>query len=132
MALIMAACSKEANKPADTAVKTEEKTTASQTESDQTPDRVSYLEISAKTEKCDAGVAVLDCLQVKHVDYKDGQKTYKNNEWENFYDGIEGFNHDATKQVLIKVKEYDIANPPADGSSIRYVLDEVIETQPAK
>lgn len=37
-----------------------------------------------------------------------------------------------SQQVLIHVKEYDIPKPPADGSSIRYVLDEVIETIPSK
>ncbi|ENX35665.1 hypothetical protein F889_00740 [Acinetobacter colistiniresistens] len=127
LALALVACSKEANKSTETQAATEDKTVVAQT-----PNRISYLEISPKTVKCDAGAAQLDCLQVKKVEYKDGKKAYLSQDWENFYTEIEGFNHNTNEQVLIKVKEFDIPNPPADGSSIRYVLDEVIEQTPSK
>jgi Domain of unknown function (DUF4377) len=130
--IALTACSKEANKQTETKPTTEDKSVTALTEAEQTPNRVSYLEISPKTQKCDAGAGQMDCLQVKQLDYKDGQKTYKSKDWENFYAGIEGFTHKSNEQVLIRVKEYDIPNPPADGSSIRYVLDEVIETVPSK
>ncbi|MDR2885157.1 MAG: DUF4377 domain-containing protein [Rikenellaceae bacterium] len=46
--------------------------------------------------------------------------------WEYFYDGIEGFTYVAGFEYCLRVKVYEVKDPPADGSSLRYVCDKVI------
>ena len=43
-------------------------------------------------------------------------------QWEYFYAGIEGFNYKEGYNYVLLVKEVQVKNPPADGSSIRFVL----------
>ena len=46
----------------------------------------------------------------------------------NFYGDIEGYAHEAGIRNVLRVKRYTIKNPPADGSSLAYVLDMVVES----
>jgi hypothetical protein len=46
--------------------------------------------------------------------------------WQNFYEEIEGFQYEAGFEYEIQVEVRKIANPPADGSSLKYVLRRVI------
>ena len=48
------------------------------------------------------------------------------NEWEYFYSGIEGFEYEWGYTYDLRVKKETIDNPPADGPSIRYALEEII------
>lgn len=59
------------------------------------------------------GVAPQKCLQVK----KPGEK-----QWTFFYDGIEGFTFEPGFTYRIRVKTEERVNPPADASSVRYIL----------
>lgn len=59
------------------------------------------------------GVAPMKCMQVKK-----GNDTI----WNSFYGKIEGFDYEPGYTYEMKVREEKIDNPPADGSSIRYVL----------
>ena len=43
-----------------------------------------------------------------------------------FYDPIEGFSHEAGFRYELKVEVRDVAQPPADGSSLRYRLISVV------
>lgn len=45
--------------------------------------------------------------------------------WTYFYSPIEGFDYDLGYIYELNVSKYKIENPPADGSSVRYVLEEV-------
>ncbi|MCJ7932343.1 MAG: DUF4377 domain-containing protein [Chryseobacterium sp.] len=68
--------------------------------------------VGAQTEDC-TGVAPMKCLQVKE----------KNSEsWTHLYSNIEGFTYEPGYEYVLKVKTEKIANPPADGSSIKYTL----------
>ncbi|MBB4805751.1 hypothetical protein HNP38_001023 [Chryseobacterium defluvii] len=42
--------------------------------------------------------------------------------WTNFYSNIEGITYESGYEYVLKVKTAKIADPPADGSSIRYIL----------
>lgn len=44
------------------------------------------------------------------------------NNWNKFYNGIEGFNYVPGKIYNLSVKVEKINNPPADGSSLKYTL----------
>jgi hypothetical protein len=57
------------------------------------------------------------CLQVKESE----SEPYKG-----LSEEIEGFNYVEGFEYTIEVRVYNIKNPPADGSSIRYVLRRII------
>lgn len=64
------------------------------------------------------GVAPVDCLQVRSSPAEP---------WSLWYAGIEGFAYQPGYQYVLEVDEYRVAQPPADGSSIRWVLKRVVE-----
>lgn len=66
------------------------------------------------------GSAPQQCLLIKEAE---------SDNWQFFYDGIEGFDYEAGFEYKIEVKVYDVKNPPADGSSKRYVLKRIINKQ---
>lgn len=67
------------------------------------------------------GVAPMLCLQVR---------TQPGAAWELHYGDIEGFDWQPGIEYVIRVREYAVENPPADGSSLRWVLEEVLERSP--
>lgn len=64
------------------------------------------------------GSAPQTCMQI--AESEDG-------EYEYFYDQIEGFTFVEGTSYVVDVMIEDVDNPPADGSSLRYTLVEVIE-----
>ncbi|MCU4157320.1 DUF4377 domain-containing protein [Carboxylicivirga sp. A043] len=67
------------------------------------------------------GVGPMNCLLVKRE---------INQQWENFYSPIKGFQHEAGISYKIKVKTRKKKNIPADASSLAYELIEIIESHP--
>lgn len=68
------------------------------------------------------GVGPQKCLQIK----EDGQA-----DWTYFYNQIEGFDYEEGFFYKIKVDIIKVENPPADGSSLKYKLIEVLEKSKA-
>ena len=52
-----------------------------------------------------------------------------NTSWNYFYDEIEGFDYEQGYVYDIKARKFNIDNPPADGSSLKYVLVSVISKE---
>lgn len=73
------------------------------------------MEIEPSLANC-TGVGPTLCLQ-----------TTVDGETRNMHSSIEGFEFEWCKRARLLVREEPVLNPPADGSSIRYVLDEAIE-----
>lgn len=73
--------------------------------------------VSAETRPC-TGVAPMTCLQIRD---KPGER------WQLHYGGIEGFRPQPGIEYRLRIIEEKIANPPADASSIRWTLDQVVE-----
>lgn len=73
--------------------------------------------VAPQPERC-TGVAPMDCLQVRSSPAEP---------WSLWYAGIEGFAYQPGYQYVLEVDEYRVAQPPADGSSIRWVLKRVVE-----
>lgn len=71
--------------------------------------------IGSQYQDC-VGVAPMKCLQV----------TKPNGSPELFYNSIEGFNYQEGFAYQIEVSSKPVANPPADGSSIKYKLVKII------
>lgn len=64
------------------------------------------------------GVAPQQCLRVR---------TEPGAPWELYYGEIEGFAWQEGVEYVLRVREYTVANPPADGSGRRWVLEEVLD-----
>ncbi len=56
-------------------------------------------------------------------------KENKTDDWNYFYDAIEGFTYEEGYEYILKVKILKIKNPPADASSLAYKLVEVISKE---
>ena len=98
----------------------------------QTQGETIFLEVSPKTVQCQ-GVAPQTCLQVREIKYNEqGIKTQTDQNWSNFYDSIEGYEHNPNERQIIRVKRYEIKNPAADQSKYAYVHDMTIERESVK
>lgn len=64
------------------------------------------------------GVAPQMCMQVAYAE---------DEEYQYFYDEIEGFNYQEGTSYVIDVEITEVADPPADASSLSYSLVEIIE-----
>ena len=91
-----------------------------------------FLEVAPQTKPCTSGVARTQCLQVREVRYDQSSRKSYASDWQNFYQPIEGFTHEAGMRNVLRVKRYNVANPPADGSRFAYVLDMRVETEIVK
>ena len=93
-----------------------------------------FLEVSAQTKPCSHPlIADKQCLQVRELKYDDqGIKTGTDGAFGNFYSNIEGYAHEPGIRNVLRVKRYTVKNPPADGSSLAYELDMVVESEVAK
>lgn len=80
-------------------------------------DNVTRLWIKGETVDC-IGEAPQTCLQV--AESEDGEYLY-------FYDSIAGFTFEEGTNYVIDVEVTEVADPPADGSSLSYELVEIIE-----
>jgi heat shock protein HslJ len=76
--------------------------------------------INSFTVQCE-GVAPMTCLQVQESDKPEPGK------WSNFYSRIEGFTYEAGYLYKLRIRKEMLKNVPADASSIRYVLVQVLE-----
>lgn len=63
------------------------------------------------------GIGPMKCMQVRED---------QNSEWRNFYDEIQGFKFNPGNEYTVKVKVSDVENPPADASSKKYELVEIL------
>jgi uncharacterized protein YraI/heat shock protein HslJ len=64
-----------------------------------------------------------ECYQVKET---------PDDEWQLFYDEIEGFEWEFGYEYELLVNTYQVENPPAGGSSLRYELVEVVSKTPVE
>ncbi len=106
--LLTVACGSDSSEPTET----------TQPTADVQPvdERIESLWIGPRLVDC-VGVAPQKCMLVKRA--ADGQAEY-------FYDGIDGFTHQVGTSYVIRVAVAEIADPPADASSLSYRLVEVV------
>lgn len=80
-------------------------------------EEILVLEVAAEKAPC-VGEMQTMCLQVRAPGEED---------WRNFYDPIEGFEHEAGVRYTLEVARREVENPPADGSSYAYRLLRILE-----
>lgn len=95
-------------------------TSCDDTNTEETDDGEMIIWVNSKVVDC-TGVAPQKCLQYKET--RDG-------EWMNMYSPIIGFEHEIGTLYKLKVKVEQLTNVPADASSLRYTLVEVMSKRP--
>ncbi|WP_027013835.1 META and DUF4377 domain-containing protein [Comamonas composti] len=92
-----------------------------------------FLEVAPQLEACSHPLMPnFKCMRVREIRYADnGVKNYTG-EWENFYQQIQGYEHQAGTGKVLRIMRYKVKNPPADASSLAYVLDMVVESYQEK
>ena len=74
--------------------------------------------VAAEQVDCRAGAGgPRKCLQIRED---------ANAEWENFYDQIAGFEWQEGMEYELRVRVIPVENPPADASSVKYELIEIV------
>ncbi|RDZ26692.1 META and DUF4377 domain-containing protein [Lysobacter silvisoli] len=90
-----------------------------------------FFEVAAQRAPCSHPlIPNMRCLQVRERSYDaNGVAAKTDAAWQPLYQEIEGYEHQAGVRNVLRVKQYDIKNPPADASSVAYVLDMVVESE---
>lgn len=76
-----------------------------------------FIYVAPEKTQC-TGVAPMECLQIRESE---------EDPWTLFYGNIEGFEFTPGTAYRLRIKEFDVPNPPADASSKRWILDLVVE-----
>ena len=88
-----------------------------------------FFEVAAQRTACShPEMPDYRCLSVRELHYDESWIVASRGEWQPLYQEIEGFTHSPGTRTVLRLRRYTIANPPADGSSVAYVLDVVIES----
>jgi heat shock protein HslJ len=90
-----------------------------------------FLEVDSQLRKCSHPlIPNHQCLWVRERTYDaNGVALKPSDEWHFLYQDIEGYQHEAGIRNVVRVKKFDVKNPPADASSVAYVLDMVVESE---
>ncbi len=97
------------------------------------PGERAFLEVAAETKPCSHPlIPNKQCLQVREIQYDDKGVKSSEGEWQNFYEDIEGYTHEAGIRNVLRVKRYKRNPVPADASDTAYVLDMVVESENVK
>lgn len=117
MTLLVVACTPDGSQSGNVATDPTPEPTPESTEEQPTdqPEEITMY-VGPEMVNCE-GEARVACLQVK---FEEGA------EWELFYDNIEGFEFEPGFEYELRVNKITVEDPPADGSSIRYELVEIV------
>jgi hypothetical protein len=98
------------------------------------PGETVFLEIAAQKQPCShALIPNAQCLQAREVHFDDkGLRTGEPGQWQNLFEGIEGYTHEPGVRNVLRVKRFKRNPVPMDASSIVYVLDMVVESETEK
>lgn len=94
------------------------------------PGETVFLEVDAQTQACTHPL-MRDhrCLRVRERHYDaDGLASGAPGEWYLLSQDIEGYTHEEGMRDVLRVKRYDVKDPPADAPAQAYVLDMVVES----
>ena len=93
-----------------------------------------FFEVAPQTQPCNHPlIPDKQCVQVREIKFDEqGLRAGEPGEWQPLFQDIEGFTHTPGTRNVVRVNRYTVANPPADGSSVAYVLDMVVESETVK
>lgn len=90
-----------------------------------------FLEVAPQRERC-TGVAPMQCLKVRRIQYNNQGLKTEVGPWELFYGEIEGYRHEPGIRNVLRLQRYERKNVPADASRYVYILDMVVESEVVK
>ncbi|WP_363799553.1 META and DUF4377 domain-containing protein [Lysobacter firmicutimachus] len=95
------------------------------------PGTTAFFEVDAQRRTCPHPLMPNhQCLWVRERKYDgNGVALKPDGEWQFLYQEIEGYTHEPGVRNVVRVKKFDVKNPPADASSVAYVLDMVVESE---
>lgn len=95
------------------------------------PGQTVFLEVDAQRRSCPHPLMRdHQCLWVRERRYDaNGVAQKPSEDWHFMYQDIEGYQHEAGVRNVVRVKKFEIKNPPADAPSAAYVLDMVVESE---
>ena len=95
------------------------------------PGETAFLEVAAQTVPCNQPLMPgKQCLLVRERRFDEqGLPAGTPGAWQPLYQDIEGYTHEPGIRNVLRVKRYPVRNPPADGPSVAYVLDLVVESE---
>lgn len=90
-----------------------------------------YMEVAARTKPCKHPMTPnpQTCLEVREVRFAEGLRVGKPGAWQLFHGTIDGYTHEDGIRTVLRVKRFDIADPPMDAPAVGYVLDTIIESE---
>ncbi|HRN62938.1 MAG TPA: META and DUF4377 domain-containing protein [Luteimonas sp.] len=89
-----------------------------------------FLEVAPQRVPCPhAMIPDYQCLHVREIRYDERGLKTSTGDWQFFYQEIEGYSHEPGVRNVLRLNRYNVPNPPADGSSLAYVLDMVVESE---
>lgn len=89
-----------------------------------------FLEVAPQRIACPHPmIPNMQCLQVRERTYADNGTISSRGEWRPLYQDIEGYRHTPGTRNVLRVKRFTVNDPPADASSVAYVLDMVVESE---
>lgn len=98
------------------------------------PGETVFLEVAPQRVACSHPlIPNHQCLRVRERYYDaQGLVSGEPGEWQPLYQEIEGYTHEPGVRNVVRVKRFEVKDPPADASSVAYVLDMVVESETAK
>ncbi|MDH5833369.1 META and DUF4377 domain-containing protein [Luteimonas kalidii] len=89
-----------------------------------------FLEVAPQRVPCPhAMIADYRCLHVRELDFDAAGLRQDEGEWRFLYQEIEGYTHTPGVRSVLRLDRFEVPDPPADGSSVAYVLDMVVESE---
>lgn len=80
--------------------------------------KVKFIYVAPQKVACSAGVMQTTCFQIRER---------KEDPWQLWYGPIHGFDFKPGTAYRLRILEEQVANPPADASSVKWTLDLVVE-----
>lgn len=89
-----------------------------------------FLEVAAQRVPCHHPLMPDHrCLHVRELSFDAQGIRQGAGEWQRLYQDIEGYVHEPGVRNVLRLRRFEVADPPADGSSVAYVLDMVVESE---
>jgi heat shock protein HslJ len=89
-----------------------------------------FLEVAPQRVPCPHPlIRDMQCLQVRERAYAGDGTLSSQGEWQPLDQEIEGYTHTPGTRNVLRLKRFTVKNPPADASSVAYVLDTVVESK---
>jgi heat shock protein HslJ len=92
--------------------------------------RTMFFEVAPQRVPCSHPlIPNMQCLQVRERTYTDNGTLTSQGQWQPLYQEIEGYTHTPGTRNVLRVKKFNVKNPPADASAVAYVLDLIVESE---